>query len=888
MEKYVYYFGDGKAEGSGSQKELLGGKGAGLAEMTNMGLPVPPGFTITTEACTHYYRNKEFPEGLRDQAAEALKRVERDIGLIFGDGEKPLLVSVRSGARASMPGMMDTILNVGLNENSVAGLAEMTGNERFAWDSYRRLIQMFGSVVMNISHEKFEEILSEIKQKKNLRYDNELETEDLSGVVGRYKELFRKETGREFPSKPIEQLWMAIEAVFKSWDGDRAKAYREINGIPDDWGTAVNVQVMVFGNMGDGSATGVGFTRNPATGEKRVYGEFLPNAQGEDVVAGIRTPLPLSREAGKQSLEELMPEVHGQLLGVAETLENHHRDVQDFEFTVQNGKLYMLQTRNGKRTALAAVKIAVDMVKEGAISEEEAILRVGTDQVEMLLHPMLDPEAIVEPIATGLPASPGAVTGKVVFNPEEATAIKENNPGEKLILVRTETSPEDIAGMNVCEGILTQRGGMTSHAAVVSRAMGKSCIVGCESISVNYKKQEFRAGEIVIRNGDVITLDGATGRIMMGDVPKVEVMITGEFSELLTYADRIRRLGVRANADTPEQARVAHNFGAEGVGLCRTEHMFFGEERIKAMREMILSNNEEQRRKALDKLLPMQKSDFVEFFREMVGKPVIIRTLDPPLHEFLPKTSGQVSELAREMGIDEELLAQKIESLHELNPMLGHRGCRLGITYPEITEMQVRAIFEAACEVKNEGREVIAEVMIPVVNDVREFVNQKEIVDRIAEEVMKSNNTDIEHKVGIMIELPRACITADNIAKHAEFFSFGTNDLTQTTFGFSRDDVGKFVPEFIEKGILPFDPFQRIDEEGVGELMLTAIERGKSSNPKIEIGICGEHGGEANSIDFCHRSGLDYVSCSSYRVPVARMAAAHAALREKARIKKSG
>ncbi|MDY6986089.1 MAG: pyruvate, phosphate dikinase [Candidatus Thermoplasmatota archaeon] len=873
MAKYAYYFGKDGAEGRRDMKDLLGGKGAGLAEMTNIGLPVPPGFTITTEVCVYYYRNKEYPEGVKEQVEAALQKLENEMGLNFGDRDRPLLVSVRSGARTSMPGMMDTILNVGLNDESVNGLSKMTGNERFAWDSYRRLIQMFGDVVLGIKHAKFEEILQSVKEKKGLKYDYELSTEDLKEIVKQYKELVKKETGRDFPQDPREQLWLAIDAVFKSWDNQRAITYRKINSIPDDWGTAANVQTMVFGNMGENSATGVGFTRNPATGEKNMYGEFLSNAQGEDVVAGIRTPLPISE------LERTIPDAYRQLLNVAETLEKHYKDVQDFEFTIQQGKLYMLQTRTGKRTALAAVKIAVDMVKEGLISEEEAVIRIEPEQVETLLHPMIDPEAEVNEIARGLPASPGAVTGKVIFDSAEAAEIKEKDPKAKMILVRAETSPEDIAGMDACEGILTQHGGMTSHAAVVSRAMGKVCIVGCEAISV--AREEFRAKDVVVKKGDVITLDGTNGRVILGDAPKVEASVMGEFAELLSYADKFRRLGVRANADTPEQARVAHNFGAEGVGLCRTEHMFFGGERIKAMREMILSDTEDQRKKALSKLLPMQRSDFIEFFREMVGKPVIIRTIDPPLHEFLPKTEEQIKDLAEAMGISEKELKRKAESLHEINPMLGHRGCRLGITYPEITEMQTRAIFEAACQVKREGKEVIAEVMIPVVNDVREFINQKEIVDRVAKKVMQEQETDIRYKVGIMVELPRACVTADRIAKHAEFFSFGTNDLTQTTFGFSRDDVGKFVPEFIKRGILDFDPFQRLDEEGVGELMKIAVTKGKSANAEIELGICGEHGGDPSSIDFCHRAGLDYVSCSAYRVPVARLAAAHASLRKR-------
>lgn len=869
-EKWVYLF----KEGNAKMKSRLGGKGANLAEMTTLDLPIPPGFTLTTKACLEYYNNdKSLPDGCEEQIDRALAETEKMTGKKFGDKKNPLLVSVRSGAPISMPGMMDTVLNLGLTDEVVEGIIESTGDKRFVFDVYRRFIQMFSDIVLKVPLGKFEKVLESVKKEEGAEFDKDISPKGYERIVNEYKSIVKREAKRPFPSDPREQLLLTINAVFESWNNKRAITYRKINNIPDSLGTAVNVQTMVFGNLGEDSATGVAFTRNPADGENHLYGEYLTNAQGEDVVAGIRTP---------KSIDELKNEnfkAYTELAKTCRLLERHYRDTQDVEFTIERFKLWMLQTRTGKRTALAAVKIAVDMVEEGLITKEEALKRVETRQIDMLLHPMIDPKAEVDPVAKGLPASPGAATGRVVFEPEDAVEL--NKRKEPSILVRFETSPEDIAGMHACEGILTQRGGMTSHAAVVSRAMGKPCIVGCESISVSYAKNEFRVKNLVVKNGDTITLDGVTGRVMMGEVPKVTASLKGEFGKLLGYADEVRRLGVRANADTPEQARVAHGFGAEGIGLCRTEHMFFGEERIRAMREMILADNIEQRKKALSKLLPMQKEDFKKFFHEMAGLPVIIRTLDPPLHEFLPKKPKQIRELAKEMNIGEDRLVQKISSLSELNPMLGHRGCRLGISYPEITEMQARAIFEAACEVKKEGKEVLAEVMIPVVNEAREFENQKEIVDKVAKNVMSEYGMKIKYMVGIMIELPRACLTADLIAKKAEFFSFGTNDLTQTTFGFSRDDVGKILPDYIEKGILKFDPFQRIDEEGMGDLIKMGIEKGRSTNPKLEIGICGEHGGEPHSIDFCQRAGMNYVSCSPYRVPVARLAAAHAVLRQK-------
>ena len=883
MGKHVYFFGGGKADGNIKMKDILGGKGAGLAEMTNIGIPVPPGFTISTEVCVYYYRNNGYPDGLKEEVQEALKRVEELTGKKFGDKDNPLLVSVRSGARVSMPGMMDTILNLGLNDETVQGLMKQTDSPRFAYDSYRRFVQMYGNVVLGVEHDKFEEIINEFKEKKGVKQDIELDADDWKAIKDRYKELIKKETGHDFPENPEDQLWGAISAVFKSWNNQRAIEYRKINNIPDDWGTAVNVQTMVFGNMGEDSGTGVAFTRNPSTGENVFYGEYLMNAQGEDVVAGIRTPLPISK-AQKQkedevSLEEAMPEVYKQLLDVRNILEKHFKDMQDLEFTIERGKLYLLQTRTGKRTARAAVKIAVDMVNEGLIDKEEAVIRITPEQVDQLLHPMIDPKAEYEVIAKGLPASPGAATGKVVFTAEEAVEAKKN--GEKVILVRHETSPEDVAGMHSAEGILTARGGMTSHAAVVARGMGKPCVAGCEEIVLDYQAEEFRVKDRVIKKGDIITIDGTTGSVIPGDVPKIEASISGEFEKLMVWADEIRRLGVRANADTPHDAETARKFGAEGIGLARTEHMFFKEDRIPAMREMILADDLEGRKKALEKLLPMQRADFEGLFRAMDGFPVIIRLLDPPLHEFLPKEEDAQRKLAETMGVPFEKVKGRVEQLSELNPMLGLRGCRLGILYPEITEMQARGIFEAACNVAKEGVKVIPEVMVPLVGNVNEIKAQKEIITRVAEEVMDEKGVKIKYMVGTMIELPRAALTADEIAKEAEFFSYGTNDLTQTTFGFSRDDVGKFVPMYIEKGILPSDPFRTLDQNGVGQLLKMGLEKGKKTRPELEVGICGEHGGDPASVEFCHRIGMDYVSCSPFRVPIARLAAAHAVIKEK-------
>ncbi|RKZ25834.1 pyruvate, phosphate dikinase [bacterium] len=877
MRKYVYFFGGERADGNAKMKDILGGKGAGLAEMTNLGVPVPPGFTISTEVCTYFYKHDSYPEGLEEEVKEGMKHIESMMGKRFGDPENPLLVSVRSGARVSMPGMMDTILNLGLNDETVKGLEKATGNPRFAYDSYRRFVQMYANVVLGVPHDEFEKLLEEKKKEKGVKLDTELTAEDWKELVVKYKELI-KSKGLSFPETPEEQLWGAIRAVFLSWNNKRAIEYRKIHNIPDDWGTAVNVQAMVFGNMGEDSGTGVAFTRNPATGENEFYGEYLTNAQGEDVVAGIRTPLPLTKRQKTRedelSLEEIMPEIFQELCEIRKKLEHHFRDMQDIEFTIERGKLWLLQTRTGKRTALAAVKIAVDMVKEGLIDKKEAIMRVTPEQIDQLLHPMIDPKVKVEPIAKGLPASPGAATGKVVFTAEEAVEAKE-----PVILVRHETSPEDVAGMHKAQGILTSRGGMTSHAAVVARGMGKPCVVGCEAIVVDYEQEEFRVGDVTVKKGDVITIDGTTGNVILGDVPKIEAGVTDELNELLTWADEIRKLGVRANADTPHDASLARKFGAEGIGLARTEHMFFKEDRIPAMREMILAETEEERRKALEKLLPMQREDFMGLFRAMDGYPVIIRLLDPPLHEFLPKEERAQRELAERMGIPFEKIKEKVEQLSELNPMLGFRGCRLGVVYPEITEMQARAIFEAACRVAKEGVKVIPEVMVPLVSMKEEIKLQREIVKKVAEEVMEKEGIRIEYMVGTMIELPRAAIRADEIAEEAEFFSFGTNDLTQTTFGFSRDDVGKFIPYYIEKGLLKHDPFQSLDQSGVGDLIRIGIERGRKTRPELEVGICGEHGGDPDSIDFCHRVGMNYVSCSPYRVPIARLAAAQAAVR---------
>ncbi|MFQ5839982.1 MAG: pyruvate, phosphate dikinase [Candidatus Methylomirabilales bacterium] len=887
-KKYVYFFGQGRAEGKALMKDLLGGKGANLAEMTNLGVPVPSGFTITTEACVATLQGGgKYPPGLWEQVEKHLTRLERAMGLRFGDPQNPLLLSVRSGARISMPGMMDTILNLGLNDRTVQGLIARTNNPRFAYDSYRRFVQMFGEVVLGLrpgseeDRDPFEVLLADRKRANGVHLDHELSPDALKELVVAFQELIRRRKGIGFPQDPERQLRMAVDAVFNSWNNPRAVTYRKIHGIPPGWGTAVNVQAMVFGNMGDRSATGVAFTRNPATGERRFYGEWLPNAQGEDVVAGVRTPRPIAE------LQAAMPALYGELDKIQRRLERHFRDMQDIEFTIQEGRLFLLQTRTGKRTAPAAVKIAVDMVKEKLIGRREALLRVTPEQVERLLHPMIDPKAKVRPVAKGLPASPGAAVGRVVFTAQRAQAWAER--GEKVVLVRTETSPEDIGGMHVAQGILTARGGMTSHAAVVARGMGKPCVAGCGEMSVHESEHNFVVQEQTIQEGDWITIDGGAGTLILGQVPLIEPGLPDDFITLFRWADQARKLGVRTNADTPTAAEATVRFGAEGIGLCRTEHMFFeGEGRIAAMREMILAEDEGGRRKALAKLLPLQRSDFQAIFEVMDGLPVIIRLFDPPLHEFLPKAQEEVGELAREMGIPVEHLQDKIASLFEFNPMLGHRGCRLAITYPEITEMQARAIFEAAAALKRKKRKVLPEVMVPLVGTLSEFRHQRTIVDRVAQAVMKEQKVKLRYLVGTMIEIPRACLLADEIAREADFFSFGTNDLTQTVFGFSRDDAGKFLRAYLDEGILPADPFISLDESGVGRLMEIGISRGRSSRNDLEVGICGEHGGDPNSVAYCHRAGLDYVSCSPYRVPVAKLAAAQAAIRETIKVVEMG
>ncbi len=901
MGKRVYLFGGKHTEGRSDMKNLLGGKGANLAEMCQIGIPVPAGFTITTEVCNEYYmNNKQFPDGLKKEVQNALKKVEKVMGARFGDSENPLLVSVRSGARVSMPGMMDTVLNLGLNEETVKGIIKKTGNNRFGWDSYRRFIQMYGDVVMGLKpedkdeHDPFEVIMDELKRSRGVKLDIELTVEDLQNLVERFKSLIKDKLGKVFPDDPYEQLWGAIGAVFGSWDNERAILYRKINNIDDSWGTAVNVQAMVFGNMGENCATGVAFTRDPATGERQFYGEFLINAQGEDVVAGIRTPQQITLEGSKKwaadngvseedrhskypSLEEYMPEVYSDLEDVYKRLEAHYHDMQDIEFTIQDRKLWMLQTRTGKRTATSAVTIAVDMVKEGLIDKKEAVMRVEPDSINQLLHPTFDPKTQKNVIAKGLPASPGAATGRVVFNAEDAE--EHSKGGEKVILVRVETSPEDLRGMSVSQGILTARGGMTSHAAVVARGMGKCCVSGCGSLEIDYANKRFKVGDAVVDGGDYISLDGSTGEVMLGEVATIEPELSGNFGTLMEWADEIRRLGVRTNADTPHDATVARNFGAEGIGLCRTEHMFFEGNRIKIMREMILASDLEGRKKALEDLLPIQREDFYGILKAMQGYGVTIRLLDPPLHEFVPHEEESQREIAEEMGISIDSIKAKVESLHEFNPMLGHRGCRLGITYPEITEMQSRAIFEAASRLIKEGIDVKPEVMVPLVGSANEFKMQKEIIIKTADSVMKETGIKVDYLVGTMIEVPRAAITADEIAEEAEFFSFGTNDLTQMAFGFSRDDAGTFLPEYVEKKILPNDPFRILDRVGVGQLMRVAVERGRGARTDLKLGICGEHGGEPSSVEFCHMVGLDYVSCSPFRVPIARLAAAQAAIR---------
>ncbi|HEY8571100.1 pyruvate, phosphate dikinase [Phenylobacterium sp.] len=885
--RWVYAFGGGSADGDASMKNLLGGKGANLAEMSSLGLPVPPGFTITTEACVHYYANERaYPADLKEQVAAGLKRVEELTGKTFGDPANPLLVSVRSGARASMPGMMDTVLNLGLNDATVDGLAKLSGDRRFAFDSYRRFIQMYSNVVLGLDHHMFEEILDEHKERLDVTVDTGLSAEDWEEVVADYKRAVESDLGKPFPQDPDAQLWGAIGAVFASWMNDRAKFYRRMHDIPESWGTAVNIQSMVFGNMGETSATGVAFTRNPSTGENKLYGEFLINAQGEDVVAGIRTPQALTRAAREEmgeknpSMEEALPDVFAQFKAVVEKLEKHYRDMQDIEFTVEKGRLYMLQTRNGKRTAKAALKVAVDLASEGLISREEAVMRVEPQSLDQLLHPTIDPASNRDVIATGLPASPGAATGKVVFTAEEAEKL--GGSGEAVILMREETSPEDIRGMDAARGIVTARGGMTSHAAVVARGMGRPCVSGAGEIRIDNKTGEFHCRGRTFRKGDVITIDGSTGEVLAGAVKMVQPELSGDFSTLMGWADSLRRLKVRANAETALDAKTAREFGAEGIGLCRTEHMFFDPDRIAAVREMILADDEKGRRAALEKILPMQRADFVELFGIMEGLPVTIRLLDPPLHEFLPHTEEDVASVAEATGLDPAKLLRRAKELHEVNPMLGHRGCRLGVAYPEIYEIQVRAIVEAACEVAKAGRPApIPEIMHPLVAKGEEMKFLRELTDRTAKKVIEEQGCTIEYKVGTMVELPRAAIRAGDLAEHAEFFSFGTNDLTQTTFGISRDDSGRFLNAYIEKGIFDKDPFVSLDQEGVGDLIRIATERGRAVRPDVKLGICGEHGGDPASIQFCEKVGLDYVSCSAYRVPIARLAAAQAAIGER-------
>ncbi|WP_254472951.1 pyruvate, phosphate dikinase [Bartonella sp. B1098] len=884
MKKWVYSFGDGSAEGSASERNLLGGKGANLAEMSNLGLPVPPGFTLTTEVCNFYYaHDKSYPEELQESVKKALGRVAEQTGREFGNEQRPLLLSVRSGARTSMPGMMDTVLNLGMNDETVKAIALQANNERFAYDSYRRFIQMYSNVVLGVDHSYFEEILDEAKAHNGYTVDTEMTADDWKNVIISYKAYVEEQLGKPFPQDPEEQLWGAIGAVFSSWMTARAVTYRRLHGIPESWGTAVNVQAMVFGNMGEDSATGVAFTRNPSTGQKELYGEFLVNAQGEDVVAGIRTPQNITENArivagsNNPSLEKIMPEAFLKLCQIAQKLEQHYRDMQDLEFTIEKGKLWMLQTRSGKRTARAALKMAIEMVEESLISRKEAVMRIDAKSLDQLLHPTLDPKAERFVIGRGLPASPGAATGEIVFTSEEAeTASAE---GRKVILVRVETSPEDIHGMHAAEGILTTRGGMTSHAAVVARGMGKPCISGAGSVRIDYNTDTLFASGENFKKGDVITIDGGSGEIFKGKVAMLQPELCGDFAKLMEWADRMRRIRVRANAETPSDARMGRSFGAEGIGLCRTEHMFFSGERIVAMREMILSHDESGRRKALDKLLPMQRSDFSELFEIMCGLPVTIRLLDPPLHEFLPKTDAEILEVAKAMGVSAEALAERAQQLHEFNPMLGLRGCRLAITYPEIAEMQARAIFEAAAEAaQKSGSPVVLEIMVPLIALKSELDFVKARIDQVAKEVMKEKGSSIQYMVGTMIELPRAALRADEIAETAEFFSFGTNDLTQTTFGISRDDAAPFLATYFQKGLLEQDPFVSIDRDGVGELIAIAAQRGRSKRAKIKLGICGEHGGDPASIALCEENNLDYVSCSPFRVPIARLAAAQAAI----------
>jgi len=882
--KWVYTFGDGKAEGQAGLRDLLGGKGANLAEMANLGLPVPPGFTIPTSVCTYFYaHDKSYPKELKAQVEKALDHVGKLTGKAFGDSRNPLLVSVRSGGRASMPGMMDTVLNLGLNDQTVEALAELSGDRRFAYDSYRRFITMYSDVVLGFEHHHFEDILDTFKDSQGYALDTDLTGDDWVQLVGQYKDAVARETGQDFPQDPHAQLWGAIGAVFSSWMNARAVTYRRLHDIPESWGTAVNGQAMVFGNMGETSATGVAFTRNPSTGESKLYGEFLINAQGEDVVAGIRTPQDITEDARKESgsdkasMESAMPEAFKELTRIYTLLEKHYRDMQDMEFTVEQGKLWMLQTRGGKRTAKAALRIAVELANEGLISRKDAVMRIDPASLDQLLHPTIDPAAKRDVIATGLPASPGAASGEIVFSSDEAAKLQAD--GRKVVLVRIETSPEDIHGMHAAEGILTTRGGMTSHAAVVARGMGKPCVSGCGTIRVDYGRGTMSIGSRTFKTGDVITIDGSVGQVLSGRMPMIEPELSGEFGTLMGWADAVRKLGVRVNGDTPDDARTAVKFGAEGIGLCRTEHMFFEETRIRTVREMILSEDEQSRRAALSKLLPMQRADFVELFEIMKGLPVTIRLLDPPLHEFLPHTQAEIEEVARAMNTDPRKLADRARDLAEFNPMLGFRGCRLAIAYPEIAEMQARAIFEAAIEAeKRTNKAVGLEVMVPLIATKAEFDLVKARIDATAHAVMKETGKKLSYQVGTMIELPRACLMAGDVAQTAEFFSFGTNDLTQTTYGISRDDAASFLGTYVAKGILEIDPFISVDRDGVGELVRIGVTRGRKTRPNLKVGICGEHGGDPASVAFCHEVGLDYVSCSPYRVPIARLAAAQAAL----------
>ncbi|PPJ47442.1 pyruvate, phosphate dikinase [Rhizobium sp. KAs_5_22] len=890
MRKWVYTFGNGAAEGSAADRNHLGGKGANLAEMASLGLPVPPGLTIVTDACAFYYKNgRSLPDDLKEQVLDGIKGMEAATGRGFGDTSLPLLLSVRSGARTSMPGMMDTVLNLGLNDQTVEALGHNSGDARFAWDSYRRFIQMYGDVVMGIDHEVFEEILEDEKARFGHELDTDLSAVEWQHVTGLYKDVIEESLGQPFPQDPHVQLWGAIGAVFASWMNPRAVTYRMLHAIPAEWGTAVTVQAMVFGNLGSSSATGVAFTRNPSTGEKSLYGEFLVNAQGEDVVAGIRTPQSITEAAriesgsDKPSLEKVMPEAFAEFGRICDRLEAHYRDMQDLEFTIERGKLWMLQARSGKRTTKAAMKIAVDMVAEGLITEEQAVLRIEPSSLDQLLHPTIDPKVERHVIGSGLPASPGAATGAIVFTAEEAVVAEEE--GRKVILVRVETSPEDIHGMHAAQGILTTRGGMTSHAAVVARGMGIPCVSGAGTMRVDLRNELLIGTGVTLKKGDVITIDGSTGQVLKGEVPMLQPELSGDFAQLMVWADKARRMTVRTNADTPVDARAARSFGAEGIGLCRTEHMFFEGERIQVMREMILAEDETGRRLALDKLLPMQRSDFTELFAIMHGLPVTIRLLDPPLHEFLPKTEEEIAEVATAMGMDAQLLSQRVDALHEFNPMLGHRGCRLAISYPEIAEMQARAIFEAAVAAAREtGAAVVPEIMVPLVGLKAELDYVKALIDKVAKDVMTEAGLDISYLVGTMIELPRAALRAHVIAEAAEFFSFGTNDLTQTTFGISRDDASAFIPTYQRKGIIEHDPFISLDFDGVGELIRIAAERGRRTRPDMKLGICGEHGGDPASIHFCESAGLDYVSCSPFRVPIARLSAAQAAIGSAAKV----